>query len=136
MRLSAGIVPVRFVSDEAVVLIIRAYRYWDFPKGAVDAGEQPLEAAIRELREETGLENPQFSWGESHVDTPVYARDKVARYFVAHCPKGDVYLPVSAELGRPEHHEFRWLRFDDASALLNERVGDVLQWARQLIDQR
>ena len=135
MRLSAGIVPVRLVTGQSKVLLLRAYRYWDFPKGEVAAEERPMECAVRELQEETGLQHPAFPWGEDWVDTPVYARDKVARYFVACCPHGDVYLPVSAELGRPEHHEFRWLTFDEAEQLLNERVADVLQWARAKISQ-
>lgn len=32
---------------------------WDLPKGKIDPGETPLEAALREVREETGLENLQ-----------------------------------------------------------------------------
>lgn len=34
---------------------------WDIPKGHMETGEYPLETAIRELQEETGLEyNPDF----------------------------------------------------------------------------
>lgn len=29
-------------------------RYWEFPAGAIDAGEEPAQAAVREAREETG----------------------------------------------------------------------------------
>jgi bis(5'-nucleosidyl)-tetraphosphatase len=34
-------------------LLLRAFNHWDFPKGMVEAGEEPLAAAIREVREET-----------------------------------------------------------------------------------
>lgn len=42
--------------DGAVLLIFRRRR-WDLPKGKIDAGESPQVAAIREVREETGLSN-------------------------------------------------------------------------------
>jgi len=32
--------------------------FWDLPKGELDSGESPLEAAVRELKEETGLDAP------------------------------------------------------------------------------
>ena len=42
-------------------------------------------------------------------------------------------LPVSPELGRPEHQEFRWVSFDDAEDLLPPRLAGVLDWARAKI---
>lgn len=45
-------------------LLLDYGRHWDFPKGHVDQGETDLQAAIRELREETGITRftrmPQF----------------------------------------------------------------------------
>lgn len=37
------------------VLLIHRLGHWDLPKGKIDKGEQPEEAALREVREETGL---------------------------------------------------------------------------------
>lgn len=42
--------------QEAILMIYRLDK-WDFPKGKVEAGEQYAEAAIREVEEETGLQN-------------------------------------------------------------------------------
>lgn len=113
------------------VLILRAYRNWDFPKGLLDPGESPLAAALRETREETGLANLLFNWGYGFTDTEPYAVGKVVRYFLAESPVGEVVLPVSAELGRPEHNEFRWVAPDDAAALLPARLVTVLRWAME-----
>ncbi|MFO7859140.1 MAG: NUDIX domain-containing protein, partial [Ectothiorhodospiraceae bacterium] len=53
--LSAGVVVVRREAQGWRCLLLRAYQYWDAPKGRVEAGETPLEAARREVREETGI---------------------------------------------------------------------------------
>src|SRR5690606_24534533 len=85
-RRSAGIVPVRFIDGVPHYLLLRAFRYWDFPKGEIEADENPLEAAIRELAEETTLTDVHFRWGQGFRETPPYARGKVARYYLAETP--------------------------------------------------
>jgi len=115
-------------------LLLRAYRYWDFPKGMVEPGEEPLAAAKREVEEETTLTSLQFLWGEAYYETEPYGKGKVARYYLAKATGGEVRLPVNPLLGRPEHEEFRWLPFDAALALLAPRVVEVLKWARARIE--
>jgi bis(5'-nucleosidyl)-tetraphosphatase len=133
-RFSAGVVIVRRVDGEWRYLLLRVRNFWDFPKGMVEAGEEPLAAAIREVAEETTLTGLVFRWGEQHRETEIYNRDKVARYYVAESPGGDVALPVSAELGHPEHDEFRWLRCEDAHLLLVPRVAAILEWAQSVVE--
>ncbi|MEX0607776.1 MAG: NUDIX domain-containing protein, partial [Halofilum sp. (in: g-proteobacteria)] len=92
---SAGVVIVRFVEREPRYLLLRAYRYWDFPKGRIEPGEDPLDAARREAFEETGLSELVFRWGSVHQETPPYGKSKIARYYVAESIDGQPYLPVS-----------------------------------------
>ena len=54
-KLSSGAVVVRRAGGEWLLLVLRAFRNWDFPKGLVEPGEEPLTAAKREVAEETGL---------------------------------------------------------------------------------
>ena len=132
--LSAGVVIVRHINGEWHYLLLRAYQYWDFPKGLVEEGEDPLAAARREVEEETTLNALQFQWGQQFRETPPYGlHKKVARYYLAESPQGDVDLPVSPELGRPEHEEFRWATQAQAEKLLSPRVQPVLQWAATLL---
>jgi 8-oxo-dGTP pyrophosphatase MutT (NUDIX family) len=127
---SAGVVVTRRIDGERRYLLLRCYNYWDFPKGEIEQGEDPLQAARRESKEETDLTDLRFLWGEVYTETPVYAKGKVARYYLAESPAGEVSLPVSPELGTPEHHEFRWVSYEDARSLVNERIAAVLDWAR------
>jgi len=128
-RLSAGVVVARETDDGARLLLLRAYRNWDFPKGQVEPGEDPFAAAIRETREEAGIVDLEFVWGEDYVETAPYARGKVARYYVARTRAERLTLPVNPVLGRPEHHEYRWVDLTEAFALTGARLRPVVAWA-------
>jgi 8-oxo-dGTP pyrophosphatase MutT (NUDIX family) len=127
--LSAGVVVARETSEGWRFLLLRAFNHWDFPKGMVEAGEEPLDAAIREVREESLIADLEFRWGEQHTETGPYSRGKVARYYVASTRTTDVTLTVIEELGRPEHNEYRWVDYHAALKLVSPRVSPVLQWA-------
>jgi len=133
--LSCGVVPVRFADGDWQLLVLRAYKQWDFPKGIVDADEDPLDAAKRETVEETGIDDLDFVFGEDYKETVPYAGNKVARYYVAETRTAHIALPVSEELGRPEHHEWRWVSCDEAEDLLPPRLAGVLDWVRARINE-
>ena len=132
-KLSCGAVVVRRTESGWMTLMLRAYRNWDFPKGLCEAGETPMEAAVREVGEETSIAGLEFEWGDRHLETGPYNRGKVARYYLASTTQEAVEMGVSPELGRPEHHEFRWVSFDEAFDLSAPRVREVVKWARQVI---
>lgn len=133
--LSAGVVVIRRIDDAWRFLLLRAYQHWDFPKGLVEADETPLQGACREVAEETTLTGLHFAWGTEFFETGPYWHGKVARYYLAEAPRGDVALPVNPELGRPEHNEFRWVTAREAHELVRPRVERVLGWAEALIRQ-
>lgn len=131
--LSAGVVIVRRIDDSPRYLLLRAYDYWDFPKGIVEEGEEPRAAAIREVEEETTLSDLAFTWGLDYIETPPYRKQKIARYYLAESEAGAVDLPVSPELGHPEHDEYRWLSYEGGRRLLNGRLRPVLAWAHERV---
>ncbi len=132
---SAGVVVVRETGSGWRFLVLRAYSQWDFPKGLVEPGEEPLATAIRETREESGITDLEFLWGTPYQDTQIYGHGKVARYYIACTQSEQLTLPVSPELGHPEHHEYRWVEHDEARDLLPARLQPILVWAQRIISQ-
>jgi 8-oxo-dGTP pyrophosphatase MutT (NUDIX family) len=130
---AAGVVVFRRTGRGVYFLVLRAYRNWDFPKGLVEPGEDQLVCAKRELKEETGLNGVDFPFGDEHKETLPYSGHKVARYYLGETEEVEIELPVSKELGRPEHHEYRWVTYEQAEELLPPRLAIVLDWARRTI---
>jgi len=63
MILFAGVIFVRCREAEWRFLLLRAFRGWDSPKGEIEAGEDPLDAAVRGVAEDTALTDLRFRWG-------------------------------------------------------------------------
>jgi 8-oxo-dGTP pyrophosphatase MutT (NUDIX family) len=129
-RLSSGVVIVNGAGEQRQVLLLRAYKNWDFPKGLVEADEAPFDAALREVREETTLHDLSFDWGHEFCETGPYNKGKVARYYLARSDERTVHLPVNPDLGMPEHHEARWASYAEALLMVSARLIPVVQWAR------
>lgn len=79
-KVSAGVI----ITDHAHILLghVTGGSNWDIPKGGIDAGESALDAAVRELREETGLRvNPsQLKYLGKHP----YSKRKDLELFLWH----------------------------------------------------
>ena len=78
---AAGAVVFRRTESGIRILVLRAFKNWDFPKGLVEAGENQLDTAKREVQEETGLRELDFPFGEEFRETLPYAANKVAHMF-------------------------------------------------------
>lgn len=127
--LSCGAVVVRDTAAGPRVLMLRAFGHWDFPKGLLENGETPRAAAVREVREETTLDDLAFPWGEEFFESGPYSRGKTARYYLARTSRSDVAILPNPQTGRPEHAEFRWLTLAEARRLAAPRVRAVVEWA-------
>lgn len=133
-RLSSGVVVVSVLERKLKFLLLRAYRNWDFPKGIVESGELPIDAAIREVREETKLDDISFDWGLAFMETGPYNKGKIARYYIARSKETHIELPINPELGMPEHHEARWVDYDRALTMVSPRLQPVMRWAYRIVN--
>lgn len=86
MITSFGIVPFRKLKGKWQVLLIQHLngQHWGFPKGRAESAETAQEAAVRELKEETGLSVERFlslkPFIESYFDQQ---KRKTVTYFPA-----------------------------------------------------
>ncbi len=106
---SAGGVVLRTIEGEPHVLLIRdPYRKWGLPKGHLEAGEAPADAAVREVEEETGLSGIVLGPELGEIDWVFRAGrvriHKYCRFFLMASPAGDP-VPQRAE----GITEVRWL---------------------------
>ncbi len=128
--LSAGVIVLRPGERGYKYLVLKAYTHWDFPKGMVEPGETPFEAARREVEEETTITQLDFRWGRIYRETRPYNRGrKVARYYIAETRQQHVDLPVNPDLGRPEHSAYRWVERDVLWGMVTSRLQSILIWA-------
>lgn len=112
-----------------VYLLLDYGRHWDYVKGHVEAGEDDRQAAVRELKEETGIGSPRIVDGFEHpVD--YYFRSgkhglihKTVVFFVAETAETEVVLS-------DEHVGAAFLPYDEAMKRLTYATArDLLKSA-------
>lgn len=104
---------------------------WDIPKGMRDAGETELEAAVRELREETGL--VLDAAGFDDLGRFDYRRDKALHLFkvevgeslptLDHLVCASFFPHHVTGVATPETDGFRWVARDEVKRLCWPRMG-------------
>ena len=116
---AAGAVCWREVGKDLMVAIIHRGRYqdWSFPKGKVDSGETLAEAAVREIKEETGFK-VKLGVPLSTVSYPIdKGKTKVVHYWATKV--SDKALASSKFKPDEEVSEVVWVKADEAFAKLS-----------------
>jgi 8-oxo-dGTP pyrophosphatase MutT (NUDIX family) len=111
---SYGIVPLRRKAHHWEALLVKRQEgFWEFPKGHSGPEESPLEAATRELKEETGLDikkvlfsNPikieyKFTYDQELISKTVY-------YFIAEV-LGTIHLQPEETI------DSKWVPLEEAA---------------------
>jgi 8-oxo-dGTP diphosphatase len=119
---AAGGVVWRMVDEKPRVLLVHRTRYRDLtlPKGKVDPGESLPETAVREIREETGIQvQLGFPVGVSTYHLP-NGREKIVHYWAAEAT--DAAVRTSAFVPNKEIAALEWLTVKKARARLSYPV--------------
>jgi ADP-ribose pyrophosphatase len=113
------------VDENDRVLLVQQFRLpaeanlWELPAGRLDPGESPLEAAKRELREETGYQAKKWTELVSFWASPGYVQEKMT-IFLAEDLKEGKQEPMD-----DERIEIRWFDKDELARMVrNGRIID------------
>jgi len=115
------------------LLIRDSYRNWGFPKGHLETGERPEDAALREVAEETGLGDLAVRGSIDTIDWFFRFRGQLI-HKVCH-----FYLMYSERATTsPQHSEgitaCRWESYEEAAQLVSyANARDVLRRAHELV---
>jgi 8-oxo-dGTP pyrophosphatase MutT (NUDIX family) len=130
-RLSCGVVILN-TDDELLLCHVTGQGHWDLPKGGIDHGESPLQAALRETREETGLHLSDSALIE--LGRFKYTAKKDLHLFATCMPRFDInelycdshYFDRQARRELPEMDGYGWFNFERAKALCTAKMAAVL----------
>lgn len=128
MEESFGILPLIKEKGRWMIFLIKSRNsgYWGFPKGKPNPGETPKESAIRELKEETGLDVERFLTDEPLTESYEYSfKGKQIKKTVYYFP---ALVSGSIRLQAEEVRAGKWLLLDQAvSELTYEETQRLCQ---------
>src|SRR5215204_5995218 len=138
-QISAGGIAFRWADSapEVAIVLMKPKLRWQLPKGIVDEGESPQEAAVREVREEAGVETDlvklietiEYWYRSVRYGKPVRYH-KFVHFYLLQYRRGEVTDHDH------EVEEARWVSFDEAIQMLDfKSEREVAEKAREMIEE-
>jgi ADP-ribose pyrophosphatase len=125
------------VDEKGRVLLVRQFRLparrylWELPAGRLDEGETPLQAARRELLEETGFRARRWKKLAAFYPSPGYVSEKMTLFLASDLTAGDA-APME-----DERIEMRWFTRKELDERLRrgkfldaKTIAGLLLWMR------
>jgi bis(5'-nucleosidyl)-tetraphosphatase len=130
---SAGVLLFRDEPEKSF-LLLRSGKRWDVPKGHVERGESEQDAALRELREETGI-NPQYVTLDPTFRFQTQLQFKAAYLGGQFVDKTYVvflgHLSGSTEVALTEHDVYQWFPWNPPHHLQKWLIDPLLEQVEQ-----
>lgn len=140
VKTSAGAVIVRQFEDGPKVLGLKLYGSYDLPKGMIEDGEDPIEAMVREVSEESGISISKDDLVEDVYFVASYDENLVRKhgfrknvYVFLVETQDDPFIRPNPETGIVEHHGFKWMTFDELEKTVYNYLRPAVVWARRII---
>ncbi|MDP2704668.1 MAG: NUDIX domain-containing protein [bacterium] len=134
-EISAGIIIYRKTPDGLKYLVLyQKNRYWNFPKGKLEKGEPGFRAAIREVKEETGInyKNLLFRDYFKAYNRFMFMREgkrvsKLVMFYLAEATTAHIQIS-------DEHDGYGWFLYPDALGLMKyKNLRDILKQANDVV---
>ena len=124
--ISAGIIVFRRTKEGIKFLILyHGHNYWNFPKGKVESEERSWQAALREVREETGLKGTElrFVGGFKTYERFVFGGGphktfKLVILYLAETRQSRITVSY-------EHEGYGWFTFGEAKRILSKHPESI-----------
>ena len=116
----AGSAVMMAMDDKKRILLVRQYRLpagkymWELPAGKVDDGEKPLQAAKRELTEETGYKAKKWTKLVSFFASPGYVQERMTIFLATDLTAGQA-TPMD-----DEQIETRWFKRKEVAEMIRD----------------
>jgi 8-oxo-dGTP pyrophosphatase MutT (NUDIX family) len=118
------------INEQNEILMIFRRGKWDLPKGKLDKGEKLEECAVREVREETGLQKIQLqsslliTYHTYHEGTKFILKE--SHWYTMRATGNEQLVPQTEE----DIHEIKWVKQDEISKYVQNTfpsIKDVFQ---------
>lgn len=131
VRAAGGIV----TAPDGTMLLIQRNGRWDLPKGKVEPGETLLQAALREVEEETGIQVESNATASKNIPIKTY---HIFNLYGGWHLKQTSWFPMTAEkqTGTPQQEEgitaIEWVAPDEWHRRLSSSYGTLRTLEKQI----
>jgi len=106
---------------------------WEFPKGGVERGEELQQTAIREIKEEAGIDEFRLLDGFREDYSYVFEANGTTIHKTVHLFVAKSY-EASAELSK-EHRDLQWRDYEQAvNTVTQDGPREILEQAHEYLD--